>query len=74
MDLIKEKEEEFKSVLVTPINQEDINNVRMIEQEIRGSGGEIRREIRINLTPKQGEAINRLKNLGDFRESDIIKA
>ena len=52
ISLIKEKEEEFKSYLVAPINQEDINNVRIIGQEIRGSGGEIRREIRINLTLK----------------------
>ena len=72
LDLIRENEEEFKRLIVSPINQDDLNNYkRMIEE--RGGEGR-RRQVRINLTPEEREAINRLKNLGDFSESDIIQA
>ena len=72
INLIKENEEEFKRLLVAPINQEDINNVKIMDEEMRRAGEG--RRIRINLTPEEREAINRLKNLGDFSESEIIQA
>ena len=72
INLIKEKQEDFKNYLVSPINQDDINAVKAMDDEIRANAG--RRQIRINLTPEDREAINRLKNLGDFNESDIIQA
>ena len=70
LGFIRDYEEEFKRLLVAPITQEDIINYKRIEEE----GGGRRRQIKINLTPEEREAINRLKNLGDFSESDIIQA
>ena len=72
IQLLREKEEEFKSLLVAPINQEDINVAKSLQEDLRDGGG--RKEIRINLTPEEREAINRLKNLGDFTERDILQA
>lgn len=73
MNKIKEREEDFKNLLVAPINQEDIENCRLLEEDFRRFSSE-RGTIRINLTQEEREAINRLKDLGDFTESEIIQA
>ena len=76
MNKIKEHEEEFKNLLVSPITQEDIDTVKSIEEELRGIPGEGRRpgQVEIRLTPEEAEAVKRLKDLGDFSQSDVLQA
>ena len=80
-NLINEREEEFKTLLEQPINEEDIRNLRSFQQEmgIGGEGGGHEGHgghggIRLNLTDQDRAAINRLKDLGNFNEADVIQA
>jgi UV excision repair protein RAD23 len=72
---IKEREEGFKNLLVSPISQEDVDNFKLIAQEFGdiGGGAPPRGRIEIRLSPEEHEAIKRLKELG-FSESDAIQA
>ena len=72
---IKEREEGFKNLLVSPISQEDVDNFKLIAQEFGdiGGGARPRGRIEIRLSPEEHEAIKRLKELG-FSESDAIQA
>ena len=72
LNRIKEREEDFKQLLVSPVNQQDIDNYKFFEQEI-GNIPRGQRRIEIQLTQEEREAINRLKELG-FSESDAIQA
>ena len=77
LNKIKEHEEEFKNLLVSPINQEDIDNMKLIEDDLRGIGGEGGRrpgEVQIHLTPEEGEAVKRLMELGNFSQGDVLQA
>jgi UV excision repair protein RAD23 len=87
MNLIKQREEEFKTFLEQPITNEDYRVLQRFSQElgIGGMGGGLgsgsgsgsgsgRGQIRLNLTPEDKEAITRLKNLGNFSDADVIQA
>ena len=83
--LINEREEEFKNLLEQPITQEDVRNLRNFQQEMGmgGEGGEHghghghghgQGAISINVTPEDRIVINRLKELGNFNEADVVQA
>ena len=77
LNKIREHQEEFKNLLVSPINQQDIDTYKLLEEDIRGLGGQGGRrpgEVQIRLTPEEAEAIKRLKELGDFSQSDVVQA
>lgn len=71
LNLIKQHEEEFKRLLVSPISQEDINIFRNFQQELRTrrSGG-----VKIQLTREESEAVKRLQDLGNFSKSEVLQA
>ena len=83
MQLINEREDDFKTFLEQPIND---NDYRIFQKLSRNMGltndeGEEEQEqehdseqIRINLTPEEQEVIKRLKDLGNFSEADVIQA
>ena len=80
---LNEREDELKSLLEQPINESDY---RAFERYARNMGlegqgeehhhqhGEGHGEIRINLTPQERETIQRLKDLGNFEEADVVQA
>ena len=73
LNKIKEHEEEFKNYLVSPINQEDIDAFKLLQEDLRGlSHGGNRVEIR--LSPEEAAAVKRLKDLGNFTENDVLQA
>ena len=84
MNLLKEREEEFKTLLEQPINEQDYRAFQRFGSQIGigGEGGEgdqhghggSQGQIRLNLTPEEQEAIKRLKDLGNFSEADVIQA
>ena len=86
MNLIKEREEEFKNFLEEPVNDQDFLALQKYQQQMglglgMGGGegeshghGERQGQIRINLTPEEQEAIKRLKELGNFSEADVVQA
>ena len=69
LNKIREHQEEFKNLLVSPINQQDIDTYKLLEEDMRGLGQGGRRpgQVEIRLTPEEAEAVKRLKELGDFR-------
>jgi len=71
LNLIKQHEEEFKRLLVSPISQEDITIFRNFQQELRTrrTGG-----VKINLTKEESEAVKRLQDLGNFSKSEVLQA
>ena len=68
INLIKLHEEEFKNLLVSPITQEDINNFKEIEQELRRPQGPS-----IRLTKEESDAVKRLQELG-FSQAEAVQA
>ena len=77
LNKIKEHETEFKNLLVSPITQEDIDTFKLLENDIRGLSGEGGRrpgQVEIRLTPEEAEAVKRLKDLGNFNQSDVLQA
>ena len=79
MNLLKEREEEFKNLLEQPVTEADYRAVQSFQQEMGlGQGGHShgggRGQIRINLTQEDRAAINRLKDLGNFSEADVVQA
>ena len=71
LNKIKQHEEEFKRLLVSPINQEDLNVLRDIEQRM---GGRRPGPGQIRLTREEAEAVKRLQDLGNFSQADAIQA
>ncbi len=71
LNLIKQHEEEFKRLLVSPISQEDITIFRNFQQELRSrrSGG-----VQIKLTKEESDAVKRLQDLGNFTKSEVLQA
>ena len=62
-----------------PISEEDYRAVQSFQQEMGlGQGGHSHGgghgQIRINLTQEDRAAINRLKDLGNFSEADVLQA
>ena len=84
MNLIKEREEEFKTLLEQPITDRDYRAIQRFQQEMGLAGIGVRfpgqggmsgqRQIRLDLTPQDREAINRLKDLGNFSDAEVIQA
>ena len=83
MNLINENEEEFKSYLDQPVNEEDLRVFQRFSQQMglpglgggeHGHGGHGGHGIRINLTPEEEAAVKRLKDLGNFSEADVLQA
>ena len=80
--LINEREEEFKNLLEQPITEADLRAFRQFQQDLgMGGGGDGQHQhhggqgrIRLNLTPQDREAISRLKDLGNFEETDVVQA
>ena len=80
--IINEREEEFKNLLEQPVNEEDIRNYRSFQHEMGLGGGELgghgqgqgHGTLNLNLTPEDRVVINRLKDLGNFNEADVIQA
>jgi hypothetical protein len=66
---MKENEELFKNLLTQKITQEDIDNYNKYYARKRNE-----RNIGINLTREELEAVKRLKNLGNFTQADVIQA
>lgn len=71
LNKIKQHEEDFKNYLISPITQEDIDNFRNIQQTLRMGG--VRRP-QIQLTKEESEAVQRLKQLGNFSQAEVIQA
>lgn len=77
LEKIKEHEQDFKNLLVSPINQEDIDNFKAFEQNLQGilgEGGRRPGQVEIRLTQEEAEAVKRLKELGDFSQAEVIQA
>ena len=84
MNLIIEREVEFKTLLEQPITDQDYRAIQRFQQEMGLAGIGVRlpgqggmsgqRQIRLDLTPQDREAINRLKDLGNFSEMEVIQA
>ncbi len=83
MALINEHEDEFKSYLEKPVTEEDYRAFQRFQQQMglgMGGGEEHGHEhggsghIRISLTPEEQAAVARLKDLGNFSESDVLQA
>ena len=70
LNKIKQHEEEFKNLLVSPITREDINVFNTFQQRLaRGA-----RRPQIKLTREESEAIKRLESLGNFSHTEVIQA
>ena len=67
-ELIKQHEEDFKNLLVSPLSEEDIRNFQSIQQELRRPPGET-----IRLTKEESDAVKRLQELG-FSQADAVQA
>ena len=67
IDKIRQHEEEFKRLIVSPITPEDLTNFRLFHQRTGGRRG-------LQLTREEMEAINRLKELGNFSQAEVIQA
>ena len=77
LNKIKENEEAFKNYLVAPISQEDIDAFKLMEESLRGMqglGGRRPGQVEIRLTPEEAEAVKRLKDLGNFTQSEVLQA
>ena len=77
LNKIKEHQQEFQNLLVSPITQEDIDAYKLLKNDIRGLGGAGGRrpgQVQIQLTPEEVEAVKRLKDLGDFSQSEVLQA
>ena len=72
LNKIKEHEEEFKNLLVSPITQEDIDAFKLLQDDLRGMSQGGRVEIR--LTPEEAAAVKRLKDLGNFSQNEVLQA
>ena len=69
IDKIRQHEEEFKRLIVSPITPEDLANFRAFHQRT-----ERRRGLQLEFTREEREAINRLKELGNFSQAEVIQA
>ena len=77
LNKIREHQEEFKNLLVSPINQQDIDTYKLLEDDMKGigrQGGRRPGQVEIRLTPEESEAVKRLSELGDFSQSEILTA
>ena len=84
MALINEHEDEFKSYLEQPVTDEDYRAFQRFQQQMglgigggehgHEHGGSGSGRIRISLTPEEQAAVTRLKDLGNFSESDVLQA
>ena len=68
-ELIKQHEEDFKNLLVSPLSEEDIRNFQSIQQELRRPPGPT-----IRLTKEESDAVKRLQELGGFSQADAVQA
>jgi len=77
LNKIREHQEEFKNLLVSPINQQDIDTYKLLEDDMKGlgrQGGRRPGQVQIRLTPEETEAVKRLQELGDFSQNEILTA
>lgn len=68
LNKIMQHEQEFKNLLISPINQQDITAFRNFQQRRRESNKKIK------LTKEESEAVKRLKELGNFSHAEVIQA
>ena len=69
INLIKQYENEFKNLLVSPVTQEDINVFQQLQQELRRPQGPS-----IRLTKEESDAVKRLQSLGNFSQAEAVQA
>ena len=69
LNKIKQHEEEFKNLLVSPITQEDINFYRSFQRDLRSGGRK-----KIKLTKEESNTIKRLEELGNFSHAEVVQA
>ena len=69
INLIKQYENEFKNLLVSPVTQEDINKFQQFQQELRRPQGPA-----IRLTKEESDAVKRLQSLGNFSQVEAVQA
>jgi len=69
INLIKQYENEFKNLLVSPVTQEDINTFQQLQQELRRPQGPS-----IRLTKEESDAVKRLQSLGNFSQAEAVQA
>ena len=77
LNKIREHQEEFKNLLVSPINQQDIDTYKLLEDDLKGIGGQGGRrpgQVEIRLSPEENEAVKRLQELGGFTQNEVLQA
>lgn len=76
MELIKQNEEAFRTLLNQPVTNQDIKNFQDFQDNSQGGGHEERRNPpgTIELTKEEFEAVKRLREFGNFTDAEIVQA
>ena len=76
MELIKQNEDAFRTLLNQPVTNQDIKNFQDFQDNSQGGGYEERRNPpgTIELTKEEFEAVKRLREFGNFTDAEIVQA
>lgn len=76
MELIRQNEEVFRTLLNQPVTNQDIKNFQDFQDNSQGGGHEERRNPpgTIELTKEEFEAVKRLREFGNFTDAEIVQA